>query len=310
MGDYRLTVRPVILLTGAHGQLGYELRRALSLLGEVIALGRAEFDLTDHARISEIMQTVRPQILVNAAGYTAVDRPESEPELARAVNVEGPHMLAQEAAQLGSLMIHYSTDYVFDGTQRGWYREVDAPNPLSVYGASKLGGERAIEASGVTHAILRTSWVFGVHGGNFLKTIIAAARRRDALTIVADQYGAPTPVHLISDVTAVIVSRYLAAQAQFPSGVYHAAAAGETSWFAYADYALRSLREKGVALRVTENAVRPIAASEYPGAAPRPENSRLDTTKLRDTFGIALPDWKCGVDYVLDQFVEAAQLMV
>lgn len=302
-------MRPAILLTGAQGQLGFELRRALSLLGDVTALDRAAFDLTDYAKIVQVMQDLRPQVVVNAAGYTAVDRAESERELAHAINAEGPAVLAREAARVGSLVIHYSTDYVFDGTKAGWYQETDAPNPLSAYGQSKLDGERAVEASGAAHAIVRTSWVFGLHGGNFLKTIIGAARRRDALSIVDDQFGAPTPVHLIADITAVMVARYLASPAQFPSGVYHAAAAGETSWYAYADRALRALRAKGIALRVAEGAVRPIPASEYPSAAPRPANSRLDTAKLRDTFGIALPTWEHGVDYVIDQLVEAAQLM-
>ncbi|MBR8299998.1 dTDP-4-dehydrorhamnose reductase [Burkholderia dolosa] len=309
MGDQRATIRPVIMLTGARGQLGFELRRALSLFGDVVALDRARLDLADHMQLSQTMRNVRPRIVVNAGGYTAVDRAESERELAQAVNADGPAVLAREAAQLGSLMVHYSTDYVFDGTREGWYRETDSPNPLSVYGQSKLGGERAIEASGAAHAIIRTSWVFGVHGGNFLKTIIGAARRRESLSIVADQYGAPTPVHLIADVTAVMIARYLASPSQFPSGVYHAAAAGETTWFAYADYALRSLRAKGVPLRVSEDAIVPIPASEYPSAAPRPLNSRMDTAKLRDTFGIALPNWECGVDYVLEQLIEASQLM-
>ncbi|WP_431821616.1 dTDP-4-dehydrorhamnose reductase [Burkholderia sp. F1] len=310
MADQGELTRPAILLTGARGQLGFELRRALSLLGDVTALDRAAFDLTDRAKIEQVMQNLRPRIVVNAAGYTAVDRAESERELAQAINAEGPAVLAREAARLGSLVVHYSTDYVFDGAKDGWYRESDTPNPLSAYGQSKLDGERAVEASGAAHAIIRTSWVFGLHGGNFLKTIVGAARRRDALSIVADQFGAPTPVHLIADITAVMIARYLAAPEQFPSGVYHAAAAGETTWFAYADYALRLLRAKGVELRVAEDAVRPIPASAYPGAAPRPANSRLDTAKLRETFAIALPTWEHGVDYVLDQLVEAAQLMM
>ncbi|MFX1762845.1 dTDP-4-dehydrorhamnose reductase [Paraburkholderia sp. A1RI-2L] len=302
-------MRPAILLTGAQGQLGFELRRALSLLGDVTALDRAALDVTDEAKIVQVMQALRPRIVVNAAGYTAVDRAESDRELAHAVNAEGPALIAREAARLGSLVIHYSTDYVFDGAKEGWYQESDAPNPVSVYGQSKLDGERAVEVSGATHAIIRTSWVFGLHGSNFLKTIIGAARRRDALSIVADQFGAPTPVHLIADISAVMIAQYLSAPEQFPSGVYHAAPAGETTWFGYADHALRLLRAKGVQLCVSEDAVRPISASEYSSAAPRPANSRLDTAKLCETFGITLPAWERGVDYVIDQLVEAAQLM-
>lgn len=308
MASHGESIRPAILLTGAQGQLGFELRRVLSLLGEVTAFDRAALDLTDHARIVEVMRTLRPAIVVNAAGYTAVDRAESERELAQAVNADGPAVLAREVAQLGSFLIHYSTDYVFDGKKEGWYQEGDTPNPLSVYGRSKLDGERAVEASGAIHAIVRASWIFGLHGGNFLKTIVGAALRRDSLSIVADQFGAPTSAPVIADITAVMCARYLAAPERFPSGIYHAAAAGEASWHGYAEYALRSLRSRGVALRVPEDAVRPIPAREYPSAAPRPMNSRLDTAKLRETFGITLPVWEHGVDYVIDQLVEAAQL--
>ena len=309
MVDYGTAGRPVILLTGARGQLGFELCRALSLWGDVVAFDRASLDLADGARIAEVMRNLRPRIVVNAGAYTAVDRAESEPELARKINVDGPAVLAREAAQLGSFLVYYSTDYVFDGAKEGWYRESDQPDPLSVYGKTKLEGERCVEASGTSHAVIRTSWVFGLHGANFLKTIVGAAMRRDALSIVADQFGAPTPASLIADITAIMVARYLAAPDRFPSSVYHAAASGETTWHAYADYALRVLRAKGVALRVAEDAVRPIPMSEYPSAAPRPANSRLDTTKLRETFGIGLPNWKAGVDYVIDQLVETAQVM-
>lgn len=282
-----------ILLTGANGQLGHELQRWLAPLGSLVACTRADCDLERPDQLREVIRRVAPAIIVNPAAYTAVDRAESEPARAAAVNRDAVVVLAEEAKRIGATIIHYSTDYVFDGSKVGWYGEDDAPAPLGVYGRTKWEGEAALRASGVPHLILRTSWVVGTHGANFARTMLRLATTNETLRVVADQIGAPTSTPLISEVTAALVRRLAAEGAdRFPFGTYHLAAAGETSWH---DYARFVFAEAGL----DPARVHPITTAEYPTPARRPANSRLDTTRLRSTFGVALPAWSEGVREVV-----------
>lgn len=295
---------PRILLTGKNGQVGFELQRALAPLGEVIAVGTADCDLSDANAIRGLMQRVQPQLVVNPAAYTAVDKAESDADKARAVNAVAPGVLGEEASRLGASVIHYSTDYVYDGSKDGLYTESDPVSPQSVYGQTKLDGERALQAVTPRHVILRTSWVVGAHGGNFAKTMLRLAGDRDELKVVADQFGAPTSASLIADVTAHIARQMLRDGADgFPFGVYHLAAAGETSWHAYAQYVIGEAIGVGKALKAAPERVLPIPASSYPTPARRPQNSRLDTHKLRQTFGLHLPHWQNGVKHILQQIL-------
>lgn len=296
---------PKFLVTGSNGQVGFELRRSLAPLGEVIALDRASCDLTQPDALRQLVREYRPDVIVNPAAYTAVDKAESDADTAFAVNGTAAGVLAEEARALGSLLVHYSTDYVFDGTKAGLYVETDAVNPQSVYGKSKLAGERAIAASGAVALVLRTCWVAGAHGGNFAKTILKLGRERENLRVIADQFGAPTTAALIADVTAQIVARYwlFGERSAFPTGIYHLAAAGETTWHGYATEVLTYAARKGVELKADPTSIEPIPATAYPLPAPRPLNSQLDTCKLRDTFGIHLPDWRQGVHFLLDQIL-------
>lgn len=282
-----------ILLTGANGQLGHELQRWLAPLGSLVACTRADCDLERPDQLREVIRRVAPAIIVNPAAYTAVDRAESEPARAAAVNRDAVVVLAEEAKRIGATIIHYSTDYVFDGSKVGWYGEDDAPAPLGVYGRTKWEGEAALRASGVPHLILRTSWVVGTHGANFARTMLRLATTNETVRVVADQIGAPTSTPLISEVTAALVRRLAAEGAdRFPFGTYHLAAAGETSWH---DYARFVFAEAGL----DPARVHPITTAEYPTPARRPANSRLDTTRLRSTFGVALPAWSEGVREVV-----------
>jgi len=274
--------RPVILLTGATGQLGVELARLLPAHGEVAARDRAAMDLTDADAIATTMRRVKPQIVVNAAAYTAVDRAEAEPELADAINARAPAILAEEARRLDALLIHYSTDYVFDGTASEPYREQDPTNPLNVYGSSKLGGERAIAAAGGAHLILRTSWIYGWHGQNFLLTMRRLAATRDELRVVADQFGVPNWSRALAEATASLIGRGASALAR-KSGVYHLSGRGRASWFDFA----RAIFDASDRPRVV-----PITTADYPTPARRPASSILATGKLEEAFGIALPDWR------------------
>jgi dTDP-4-dehydrorhamnose reductase len=286
-----------LLLLGRNGQVGWELQRALAPLGEVIALGSAEADFAQPEALAAIVRQVQPDIIVNAAAYTAVDKAESEPELAHAVNTAAPTVLAREAAARGAWLLHYSSDYVFDGSGSTPWSEDAATGPLSVYGRSKLAGEDAIRASGCRHLILRTSWVYAARGGNFAKTMLRLARERDRLRVVADQIGAPTGAELLADLSAHML-RTAAAQPQL-SGTYHAATAGETSWHGYARHVIAFARAAGQPIRVADDAIEAIATSEFPLPAARPANSRLNTQKLRDAFGLQLPAWQLGVDRML-----------
>lgn len=293
-----------ILLTGKNGQVGFELQRALAPLGEIAAVDHQECDLSKPAAIRQLIADFKPQVIINPAAYTAVDKAESEPALADAVNTVAPGILGEEAARHGALVIHYSTDYVFDGTKDGAYREDDTPNPQSVYGRSKLAGEQALQASGADHLIFRTSWVFGAHGGNFAKTMLRLAAERDRLNIVADQFGAPTSAALLADVTAQILGQYQRqGRADFPFGLYHLVASGCTTWHEYAQTVIRAAQVAGRPLKLSAAEVQPIATRDYPLPAPRPANSRLDTGKLRQTFGLELPAWQDGLAHVLQQIL-------
>ncbi len=308
-----------ILVTGCNGQVGFELRRALAPLGEIAAVDAGDCDLADEAAVRRTVRAVAPQIIVNPAAYTAVDRAESEPELAYAINARAPQVLAEEALRAGALMVQYSTDYVFDGSRDGFHRESDRPNPINVYGRSKLAGERAVAGSGAAHLTLRTSWVIGAHGANFAKTILRLAAQRDRLQVVADQWGAPTSAALVADVTAQLLGRYLrtlraagaagnasAGQIDFPFGLYHLSAGGETSWHDLAQAVVRLARAAGREVRLAPEAIEPITTEQYRAAARRGPNSRLDTTALRTTFGLVLPDWRAGIGQVMEQILEAA----
>lgn len=283
-----------ILLLGPSGQVGSQLLRTLTPLGEVVAADRsAGWDLADPVALAARVEALAPDVIVNAAAYTAVDRAESEPALAHRVNAEAPAALATAARVLGAWLVHYSTDYVFDGSGSRPWREDDPTGPLSVYGQSKLAGERAIQSRHPRHLILRTSWVHGPQGGNFIRTMLRLASEREALSVVDDQVGAPTSAPLIAQVTAHAIGRLQ--QAPALAGVYHLAAAGETSWCGLARQALALAAERRLPLRCGPEGVRAIPSTDYPTPARRPLNSRLDTHKLREAFGVALPTWQEGV---------------
>ena len=293
-----------ILLTGKNGQVGFELQRALAVLGQVVAVGHEDCDLASPDGIRRLVAEVRPQVIVNPAAYTAVDKAETEQALAQAVNATAPGVFGEEAARVGVLVVHYSTDYVFDGCKPGAYLETDAPNPQSVYGKTKQAGEQALQASGADHLIFRTSWVFGAHGGNFAKTVLRLAAERDGLKIVGDQFGAPTSAALLADVTAQVLGRYRReGRANFPFGLYHLVAGGSTTWHEYAQTVVRAALAAGKPLKLTADDVLPIATADYPLPAPRPSNSRLDTSRLRQTFGLVLPEWQNGLKHVLQQIL-------
>lgn len=290
-----------ILLLGPNGQVGWELRRALAPLGELIALERRSpagcGDLGKPEALAATVRALRPDVIVNAAAHTAVDLVEREPERAEAVNATAPGVLAREAAALGATLLHYSTDYVFDGHGHA-ARDEDAPTgPLNVYGRTKLQGEQAIRASGCRHLILRTSWVHAARGGNFAKTMLKLAAERESLRVIDDQVGAPTGAELIADLSAHALRRL--AQAPELAGTYHLAASGETSWHGYARHVLAFAQARGLALKVAPEAVEPIPTSAYPSPALRPLNSRLDTRRLREAFGLRLPPWTEGVERML-----------
>ncbi len=293
-----------ILLLGKNGQVGFELQRALAPLGEVCAVDQPEYDLAETSAIRELVRSFRPDLIVNPAAYTAVDKAESNQDMAHALNAVAPGVLGEEAAKLGAWVVHYSTDYVFDGIKTGAYTEDDPTNPQNVYGRTKRAGEIALQQSGARHLIFRTSWVVGAHGSNFAKTILRLAAERDNLTVVADQHGAPTSAALLADVTAQLVRQQQRERGKhFPFGLYHLVAGGETSWCDYAKFVLSEALAAGQPVKLLPDSIRAITSSEYPTPAKRPANSRLDTSKLRSTFGLELPDWKIGVRHVLQQIL-------
>ena len=292
-----------ILLLGKGGQVGWELQRSLAPLGELVAL---EFDSTDYcgdftnlAGLAETVRKVRPDVIVNAAAHTAVDKAESEPELVRTINALAPGILADEADRLGAWLIHYSTDYVFNGSGTTPWKETDATGPLGVYGQTKREGEQAV-AHCSRHLIFRTSWVYAARGANFAKTMLRLAKERDELKVIADQIGAPTGAELLADVTAhAIRTVQTTPDGQTLAGLYHLVAGGETSWYDYAKFVVEYARRVDLPLRVAPDAILPIATTDYPTPAKRPLNSRLDTQKLQSAFGLLLPDWKDGVQRML-----------
>ena len=287
-----------LLLLGADGQVGWELRRSLAALGEVVTAGRAQgADLAEPESVAALAERVAPQVIVNAAAYTAVDRAEQEPALAQAINADAPGALARSAARLGAWLVHYSTDYVFDGSGTAPRDESSPTAPLNTYGRSKLAGEEQIRAAQCKHLILRTSWVYAARGGNFARTMLRLAGERDELKVVDDQIGAPTGAELLADLAALML-RSVATRPEL-AGTYHACAAGETSWCAYARHVIGWARARGLPLRAAPESVLPIASSAYPVPARRPLNSRLDTGKLRRAFGLVLPPWQQGVERML-----------
>lgn len=291
-----------ILLTGKNGQLGHALMSTLAPLGELVSVGSAECDFANPDDLRALVRGVRPRIIVNPAAYTAVDKAESEPALAHAVNGLAPGVLGEEATRIGAWVIHYSTDYVFDGHGERPYVETDSTQPLSVYGKSKRNGELALQASGAQHLILRTSWLLGAHGGNFARTILRLAAERESLNIVADRFGAPTSTALLADLTAQLIRQEQQEGAEhFPFGLYHLTAAGETNWHEYARFVVSEALAAGRPLRMRPEDVHPITTADYPLPAPRPANSRLNTEKFRTAFGFPLPDWRKGVRQVLQQ---------
>ena len=294
-----------LLLLGKNGQVGWELQRSLATVGELTAL---DVDSTDYSAdfsrpesLADTVRALRPDVIVNAAAHTAVDKAESEPDFARTLNATAPAVLAREAAALGALLVHYSTDYVFDGSGSA-PRDEDAPTrPLSVYGATKLEGEEALRASGCKHLILRTSWVYAARGGNFAKTMLKLAAERDALKVIDDQVGAPTGADLLADVTAHAV-RALQWRPEL-AGTYHCVAAGETSWHGYARFVIETARARGVAIQVAPDAIAAVPTSAFPTPAQRPLNSRLATRKLCKAFGLVLPPWQQGVERMLAEIL-------
>ena len=310
-----------ILLLGKNGQVGWELQRSLSPLGTVTALDRQGGftadgqplcgDLADLDGLARTVRTLRPDVIVNAAAHTAVDKAESEPELARCLNAQAPTVLAREAAALGAWLVHYSTDYVFDGSGTQPWLETDATGPLGVYGQTKLEGEQGIAASGCRHLIFRTSWVYAARGGNFAKTMLKLAKDRERLTVINDQFGAPTGADLIADVTAHAI-RQVGLQIRMAndaandpdgaaslSGIYHLVASGVTTWFDYANHVLGLDVQGGFAPGLAVKEVAPVPSTAFVTTAKRPHNSRLSTAKLQQAFGLTLPAWQQGVNRML-----------
>ncbi|SFR14185.1 dTDP-4-dehydrorhamnose reductase [Desulfoscipio geothermicus] len=292
-----------IMLTGKNGQVGWELQRTLAPLGQVIALGRQDLDLADPGQIRERVREIKPDIIVNAAAYTAVDKAEEEPELAMSVNGIAPGILAEEAKLIDAAIVHYSTDYVFNGQKNSPYTEEDEPEPLNVYGKTKLAGEQAIKAVGVPYLILRTSWVYGMRGKNFLLTILRLAWEREELRVVDDQIGSPTWSRMVAEATAQILARVYSPLMPYPSlltdvsGIYHLSAGGHTSWYGFTKEIIK------YASRLTPYSlqVSPIPSADYPAPARRPAYSVLSNLKLKETFGVAMPDWELLLKIAIEE---------
>ena len=291
-----------ILLTGASGQVGWELQRQLPHFYLVITPGRNQLDLSNPDSVRRFVRELRPDIILNPAAYTAVDKAESETDLSMQVNGIAPRILAEEAKQLDALLVHYSTDYVFDGNDPAPYREDTPPNPQSIYGKTKLAGELAVQSTGCRHLILRTSWVYGIHGRNFINTVLRLAKERDELRIVADQFGAPTWARLLADATLQLLENpQIIARDTHLSGIYHLTAGGRTNWHQYAEEILRLARQHDTQLRNKTINIHPISTEEYPLPAKRPKNSILSTEKIRQAFGLSLPEWQDDLATCLNQ---------
>lgn len=294
-----------LLLLGSNGQVGWELQRALSPLGELVICDRRQADLSRPGALVELVQQHRPDVIVNAAAYTAVDKAESDEEAARLVNATSVGVLAEQAKLLDALLVHYSTDYIFDGSQPGFQPENTSVVPLNVYGRTKLEGEQAVRSSGCRHLILRTSWVYAARGQNFAKTMLRLASERDELRVVSDQIGAPTSAELIADITALMLQRMDtdAELARRAEGTYHLVASGQTSWHEYTGFIVKTARDLGMQLKVDDSRILPIRAAEFVSAAARPGNSRLDNRKLRTTFNLQLPHWQHHAARMLQEIV-------
>ena len=293
-----------IALFGKEGQVGWELQRSLAIVGELLATEQDELDFEQLDSLREWIRRHQPDVIVNAAAYTAVDQAESDPERARRINSEAVGVMAEEASRLNAWLVHYSTDYVFDGTKSSSYEEGDEANPLSVYGRTKWEGEEALRSRHDRHLIFRTSWVFASRGKNFIKTMLRLAKEKESLRIVADQWGAPTSAELLADVTALALHRVANSdQASHLSGTYHLVAAGETNWHEYARYVLALAGERGVTLKANAQAVVPISTEAYPLPAKRPKNSRLSTVKVTQAFDVHLPDWQYHVRRCVDELI-------
>lgn len=298
-----------ILLFGKEGQVGWELQRSLSIVGDIVASEQHELDLERPDDVRRWVRRHEPDIIVNAAAYTAVDQAESEPEKAHRINAEAVGVLAEEANRLNAWLVHYSTDYVFDGEKTTPYDEGDAANPLSVYGRTKLEGEERLRARHTKHMIFRTSWVHAARGKNFAKTMLRLAKEREKLSVIADQHGAPTSAELIADVTALALHRALQNGGHIDlAGTYHLVARGETSWHGYAQYVLILARERGIMLKTAPEEVYPIQTEAYPLPAKRPRNSRLNVSKLTNTFGVHLPDWRNHVRRLIEELASQGGL--
>lgn len=295
-----------ILLFGKNGQVGWELNRSLQPLGEVIALDRQQADFSKPESLRDIVQSIKPDVIVNAVAYTAVDRAEEEEGLATTINGIAVGVLAEEAKNMNALFIHYSTDYVFDGSKTSPYTEDDIPCPINAYGRSKLAGEEATRASGCKYLIFRTSWVYAARGSNFAKTMLKLAAERDELKVVADQFGAPTSAELIADVTALALYRIIISPAisDQVGGTYHLAASGKTSWHGFTRLILESAIKNGQGLRVSPKQVGEIRTVDYPTPAKRPENSHLDISKIQSVFEVILPSWQCQVEGTVIELME------
>ncbi|MNZ95051.1 dTDP-4-dehydrorhamnose reductase [compost metagenome] len=295
-----------ILLLGANGQVGWELQRSLAPLGELVVCDRQRGNLADLERLAALVKRERPSVIVNAGAYTAVDKAESDVDSTRRVNAEAVAVLAATARELGAWLVHYSTDYVFDGSGSTPFEEDAATGPLGVYGQTKLEGELAIRESGCRHLIFRTSWVYAARGGNFAKTMLRLAKEREELKVVADQIGAPTSAELIADITALALHRlqHDTLLAEHACGTYHLVASGETSWHNYAQFVIGEAQRLGCTLRTSPERVHPIASSDYPVPAKRPANSRLDNSKLQHTFGVVLPHWERHVQRMIRELVD------
>lgn len=296
-----------ILLTGKNGQLGFELRRALAVLGPVKALGRDNCDLANEIAVRRAVREFLPDVIINAAAYTAVDKAEDEFTLAYSINERAPTVLAEEAQAIGAMIVHYSTDYVFDGRKLTSYNETDKPNPLGVYGSSKLAGEVGVVNACHRHLILRTSWVAGAYGVNFAKTMIRLATERDILHVVADQWGSPTSAAFLADVTAHLVRHGTTFAPDFPFGTYHVAGAGKTCWYEYAVYIIERARQTGWPIRVMPDSIHAVTTDDYPMRTKRPANSYLDSKKISESFGINIPKWEDGIDLILDVILSKLQ---
>lgn len=289
-----------ILLLGKNGQIGHELNKSISVIGQALAIGSSECDLTDEKKVRRLIRKFSPNIIINAAAYTSVDKAEEEPEVAMLINGQAPQILAEEAKNLDALLVHYSTDYVFDGTKEGSYTEDDSPNPINTYGKTKLAGDERIQLHWEKHFILRTTWVTGVHGNNFPKTILKLAQQHKTLRIVCDQIGVPTSADLLAQSTLSLLNRAIGSREdKLPYGIYNLVPNGLTNWYELACYILNKAHSYGVLMQATSKSIIPIVSSEYQTKAKRPLNSKLETSKWKQQLKIDLPEWKQGIDHIL-----------